>query len=121
MLLTAYPPTVPAFVAFVAFVALVAFVAFVALVALSALVAWSAFPADGTFGKPETLTFAPVTAPFLIFGVVTAFFLSCFVPTLFFGKTMFAAAYVVPLNAMNSASSAIVFWRKKRPNLPVMC
>jgi hypothetical protein len=58
------------------------------------------------------LIFAVVTAPFLIFGAVTAFFFSCSVPTLF-GASAVAAAYVVPLSAMNSASSAIVLARRE--------
>ena len=40
----------------------------------------------GTVPSDESLIFAPVTAPFLIFASVTAFlFLICFAPTLFFG------------------------------------
>src|SRR5215471_15002663 len=62
--------------AFVAFVAWVAFVAFVALVAESAFVACAAF---GTM-RPLVLILAAVTAPFLIFGAVTAFLFSCLVP-----------------------------------------
>lgn len=63
-----------------------AFVAFVASVALSA---FAACVASGTT-RPEALIFAAVTAPFLIFEVETAFFLSCFVPTLFAGRAMAA-------------------------------
>src|SRR5205809_7702254 len=86
-----------AFTALVAFVALVALVAFVAL---SALVAWSALAADGTLPRLDSLTSAPVTWSFLIFGLVTALFFSCLVPTLFRGSA-FAAANVVPPSAMN--------------------
>ena len=39
----------------------------------------------GAFVRPP-LILAPVTAPFLIFGAVTAFFFSCCVPTLFAGR-----------------------------------
>ena len=77
----------------------------------------------------SSLTLAPVTAfapifvfvtePLLIFTAVTAFFFNCFVPTLFFGSAV--AAYVVPPSAMKSASSAIVFPRRKRRKPVVMC
>ena len=36
--------------------------------------------------SPFVLILALVTAPFLIFTPVTAFFFSCFAPTLFFGR-----------------------------------
>ena len=64
------PPSV------LAFAALLAFVAFVALVAIAAL---------GTVPSVESFIFAPVTASFLIFFVVTAPFFSCLLPTLLFG------------------------------------
>ena len=128
-----------ALVAFVALVALVAFVALVALVALVAFVALSAVVAEGTFPRLDSrtsapdsesfLTFAPVTAllaifafttlPFLIFTDVTAFLFNCLVPTLF-GASAVAAATALPLSAKNSANSAIVFWRRKRPNPLIM-
>jgi hypothetical protein len=136
--LAAIPFSAAAFVAFVAFVALVALVAFVALIAF---VAFVAFVADGTVPRLDSSTSPPVsessftlapvtalapilafvTALFLIFGAVTAFFFSCFVPTLFLGSE--TAAYVVPPSARNSASSAIVFPRRKRRNplvIPVL-
>jgi hypothetical protein len=50
---------------------------------------------------------APVTALFLIFAVVTAFLLSCFVPTLFFGS--FAAAYAPPPRRMKRQSVDTTF------------
>ena len=46
-----------------------------------AVAAWLAL---GTVPSELRLTFDPVTAPFLIFAVVTEFFFSCFGPTLFF-------------------------------------
>jgi hypothetical protein len=59
----------------------------VALVAESALVACVAF---GTV-SPLVLILLAVMAPFLIFTPVTAFFFSCFEPTLFFGNELMAA------------------------------
>lgn len=80
-----------------------------ALVALVALVAF------GTTANVDSLMSSPVSESFLtsllataldlIFEPVTAFFLICFVPTLFLGR--FAAAYAVPLSATKSARSEI--------------
>ncbi|HUK94061.1 MAG TPA: hypothetical protein VLU96_03295 [Gaiellaceae bacterium] len=56
----------------------------------------------------------------MIFFFVTAPFLICEVPTLFFGSSALLAAYVVPLSARKSANSAIVFLRRKRVNLLVI-
>jgi hypothetical protein len=105
---------VPAVVAEPAFVALSALVAWPAFAALSALVAWPAFvalvalaavAADGTWPKLDSLTSAPVIAPFLTFDEVTAFRLSCFVPTLLFGRD--SAAYELPPSATNTATVAM--------------
>jgi hypothetical protein len=54
--------------------------AFVAFVALTALVA------EGTVPRLLSLKSFPVSEPFLTFELVTAFFLSCLLPTLFFGS-----------------------------------
>jgi hypothetical protein len=54
------------------------------------------------------VSFCCEITPFLIFGPVTAFFFSCFVPTLFFGNNAFPAAIEVPPSATNSARRARV-------------
>jgi hypothetical protein len=46
--------------------------------------------------------FDAVTAPLRSLGAVTAFFLSCFVPTLFLGRLV--AAYAVPPSARKRAT-----------------
>jgi hypothetical protein len=77
---------VVAVVALLALVALFAVVAVVALLAVFAVPALFAKLADGTVPSVLSLIFGPVTAPFVILGVVTAFFLSCLVPTLLGGS-----------------------------------
>jgi hypothetical protein len=52
-------------------------------------------------------TLAPVTACFLIFAVVTAFFFNCFGPTVFLPRV--EAAIAPPPRATKSASVAITF------------
>ena len=49
------------------------------------------------------LTLAAVTASFLIFAVVTAFFFSCLLPTLFLPR----AAQAVPVSAQTRAMTAM--------------
>src|SRR5262245_14159455 len=65
-----------------------------------ALPAVVAVAADGTWARDASLTSAPVSESFATFapviaflrilGIVTAFFFSCFVPTLFFGRLIAA-------------------------------
>src|SRR3954468_12268662 len=81
----------------------------------------SALFADGTLPSFDSRMSAPVSELFFTLAPVTAFFFSCFVPTLFLGSARFAAAKVVPLSAKKSAISAIELRRRKRPNLPVIC
>ena len=100
-----------ALAAVVAFVALVALVALVAFVAESAVLAWSALGTtrvDFSFLEPiEPGAILPLVTAFLaIFFDVTAPFLSCLVPTLFFARV--APAYAVPAIATTSAAIATI-------------
>jgi hypothetical protein len=72
--------------AWIAVAAVLAVSARPAFVALLADVAVSAWLALGTVPSDDSLILAPVTAPFLIFVAVTAFFFSCSAPMLFFGS-----------------------------------
>jgi hypothetical protein len=92
---------------------LVALVAFVAVVAFTARLATSAkgtWPSllSSIWAPVNVFAFAsaPVIALFLIFGLVTALFLSCAVPTLFFGRV---AAHATPPMAMNTAIVDMTF------------
>src|SRR3954468_22604956 len=81
----------------------------------------SALFADGTLPSFDSRMSAPVSELFFTLAPVTAFFFSCFVPTLFLGSARFAAAKVVPLSAKKSAISAIELRRRKRPKPLVIC
>jgi hypothetical protein len=76
-------PAVPAVPALVALSALVAWLALVAKVAAGTVPSWVRLSLLAEMAPLEI--FAPVTAPFLIFLEVTAFFFSCLLPTLFLG------------------------------------
>jgi hypothetical protein len=67
-----------------------AFPAVVAVVANVANAAVSAALAAGTLARLDSSTSAPVKALFLTLGLVTAFFFSCFAPTLFLGSLIAA-------------------------------
>jgi hypothetical protein len=96
-----------AVVAVTAVAALSALVARSAATALSALVARSAATALGTFPSFFRLMSERVRVRFFTFFPVTAFFFSCFVPTLFAGR--WTAAYAPPPSATNTAIEAITF------------